>query len=87
MEVLALWRDGWPEGMIVLLKENRIAELSSCSASDGNERGLFEEGYESGRETSQTWSSSLELLFYVSTKAVLLCPCLAGHVSSGTLLP
>ena len=38
---LALWGGGQPEGMIVL-KENRIAELSSCSASGGNRRGLFE---------------------------------------------
>ena len=53
MEVLALWRGGGPEAMVVVLKENRIADLSSYSASGRNRRGLLE-----GRVASQTCRST-----------------------------
>lgn len=65
MEVLVLWRRGGREAVVVLLKENRIADLSFYGASGGNRRGPFE-----GRVASQTCSSfgaSLSVLMSVWT--------------------
>lgn len=72
MEVLALWRGGGPEAMVVVLKENRIADLSSYSASGRNRRGLLE-----GRVASQTCRSSFSSHVWLDAQTV------APHFLSG----
>lgn len=63
METLALLRGERPEGMVILLKENRIADFSSCSTSGGNRRGLFDGRIVNLRGQPVRLAALMELLF------------------------